>query len=1094
MQSAPVRISLKCLSFIIGIFCTLAFTTAISSTAFAATYAVCTPSQSSESTSSNASPKTPPLRAQAFAEEETEEIVERAAALMAAPAGANVPPCFLQDSQGRTSEGAPKFESEMAAEIAEKSGISDAINYLTDVSHKDGRFATPDLTQPHMADSIMVKLVDGISEEAAVAELAKMTEYNGLYLDYASLFVGWTSLKCSPDTDLVALISELSNHPQVFADAQPDYVYAAASGQMLSSTRFLSSNIVIENAANSTVKLKSLESAVTAPESTISTNNTPDPDLDWGLSTVRAYEAWDKQKTDRAVTVAVLDSGCDVTHPDLVNNIISTYDATGVVGAGTDPLGHGTHVCGIIAAEADNGEGSAGVSYNAQLLPINIMKCDSSGDWYVSTSAEAGGYAYVISIADFYNIRVMNRSFGAGYAPGTGTMATCGYDQSRAIAAAGILPVTSSGNEYRTYSSGYDHDPSSYNFGFNVINLENSVSGLRRRESSNCNYSGSQYPNNDKDSTHMCTISAPGTDIYSTTSDTDADGTGPTFNDGIPNDYIEKTGTSMATPYVSGVAALVFAANPRLSVSDVKNIIESTARDIVYPADATHNAAGVGYDLETGYGCVDACAAVEEAFARLPQYGDVSDLLKVEFDQDRFDSFVYNSREIKPEINVKLGDRNLQKGVDYSLSYHNNVNAGSNAYVQITGIGNFSGTKRQESFTINRCALKNLYLTVDNVTYVGASTPQPPINQPQTMDSAAFNAGVTKTYKNTDKAGNATVTVAAKANSNFTGEKTLSFKVLPFNFSNASSANISTCNVYNGTKLQPLSSQGSFKLKDPLRTPEGYGQTFNNVTLKAGVDYDVTYSNNLNAGKATYTVKGKGSCSGTLTGTWTINPRDVVLSYNTGTSRRETKVESSDGSTMVSAQSAGPMMSSPAIILGYNTYVYTGKAINPTVRVFVDFPGKERVSLAKGKDFTVSCTNNKNAGTAKAEIKLINKNYCMPDSVSSKYTYKFSFKIQKANNPMTTSIKTKNYTASFKTLKKKAIGITPKYTIKKNQGTVTMKKESGSGRLTVNSKGKITVKKGTKKGTYKVAVSITAKGNSNYKAKTTTYNLKVKVK
>ena len=699
-----------------------------------------------------------------------------------------------------------------------------------------------------------------------------------------------------------------------------------------------------------------------------------DPGFDWGLLETRAYEAWGIHKTNKAVTVAVLDSGCDARHLDLVNNIVSTFDVTGTIGAGVDLLGHGTHVCGIISGEANNDEGSVGVSYNAGLLPVNIMKRDASGDWYASSSSRSRAYAYVIRLADTYNIRVMNRSFGATLPPGSGTKETCEYEQSRAIAAAGILPVTASGNEYETYSSGYDHSPSSYEFGLNVINVEESGLEVRRASSSNCNYDSSPYPNIDHDSEHACTISAPGTHIYSTIIDTDPNYVGTSGGDGIANDYGYKTGTSMATPYVSGIAALVFSANPKLSVKEVKEIIEKTANDIVYPADDQHNEAGPGYDLETGYGCIDARAAVEKAFSRLPKNGDVSGFLKVEFQQDRFKDFTYSTQPILPEIKVKLGERELKPDVDYKLSYHNNIDVGNYAYVQITGIGDFEGTDQKAYFTINPIPLSAVDMHADDIEYAGVETAMPSVSCSLPISLETLNNNIEKTCSRADDTGNATVTIKAKANSIFSGEKTLSFKVLPLDFANISSISLFSNNFYTGKRITPLSGQCTVNLFKPMLLSAESKKSLDKLTLKEGVDYKATYANNVNAGKASYTVTGIGSCKGMLTGS------------------------------------------------------------------------------------------------------------------------KFSFAIQKAANTMTMKVAKKKHNVSVKTLKKKNVTISPKYTIKNPRGSVTFKKTKGSNHLTVDSKGRIKVKKGTSKGTYKAVISVTAKGNNNYKPKTVKYTATIKVK
>lgn len=133
--------------------------------------------------------------------------------------------------------------------------------------------------------------------------------------------------------------------------------------------------------------------------------------------------------------------------------------------------------------------------------------------------------------------------------------------------------------------------------------------------------------------------------------------------------------------------------------------------------------------------------------------------------------------------------------------------------------------------------------------------------------------------------------------------------------------------------------------------------------------------------------------------------------------------------------------------------------------------------------FTVSYLNNKNVGTATVIIKG-------KDNFVG--TIKETFKIVKAKNPLTVKGSTK--TVKYKTLKKKAVSIKA-LTVKKNMGSLSYKKVSGNKKITVNTKtGKLTVKKGTKKGTYTIKIKVTAKGTGNYKSGAKTATVKIKVK
>lgn len=161
---------------------------------------------------------------------------------------------------------------------------------------------------------------------------------------------------------------------------------------------------------------------------------------------------------------------------------------------------------------------------------------------------------------------------------------------------------------------------------------------------------------------------------------------------------------------------------------------------------------------------------------------------------------------------------------------------------------------------------------------------------------------------------------------------------------------------------------------------------------------------------------------------------------------------------------------------------YTGKALKPAVTVKL---GDEK--LVSGTDFTVAYSSNKNAGTAKVTV-----------TGTGKYTGTASgtFKIKKAKNPMT--LKAVNKSFKVKKVKKKAQTFKA-VTMKKNQGSVTYTAKAANKKskkaLSFSKKtAKIKVKKGTKKGTYKMKVTAKAKGNSNYNSATKTVTVTVKVK
>jgi subtilisin family serine protease len=298
----------------------------------------------------------------------------------------------------------------------------------------------------------------------------------------------------------------------------------------------------------------------------------------WHLSRIRAPEAWDLFTGDDSIVIAVIDTGVDLDHPDLVgklwinageipdnnldddgNGYVDDTHGWDFVNSDADPQDdywHGTHVAGIATADTNNGQGVAGVAWGARIMPLKVL--DSRGD---------GSYADVASAIVYavdHGTMILNLSLGGEDYSHT-LVEAVNYARER-----GGLLAAAAGNE-----SGAVLYPAAND---GVL----AVAATTRQDK---RWYGSNHgPEID--------IAAPGADIYNTT---------------LNNSYASASGTSTATPQVSGLAALVWSAQPSLTNAEVARVITRTVRDLGQP----------GWDRYYGWGRIDAYqAASSVAFDR----------------------------------------------------------------------------------------------------------------------------------------------------------------------------------------------------------------------------------------------------------------------------------------------------------------------------------------------------------------------------------------------------------------------------------------------------------------------------------------------
>ncbi len=384
---------------------------------------------------------------------------------------------------------------------------------------------------------ILVKFRSGVS----LAEIKRIAEKNNDRIeDEIEAVKGLISIDDLDDKDMETVAAQYRRLSELVLYAEPNYQINLDDPTSYSTT----------------------DALLRESDLTVKTPNDPMFNEQWALSNsgqnggksnadVAALKAWLKTQGSSEVVVAVLDTGVDYTHKDLAANMwlrpdnvpqykddeLGTFnDSYGFNAADnlSDPMdesGHGTHCAGIIGAEGDNDEGIAGINWKVEIMPLKFMGRGGFGT--TKDAIEAINYA-IDRKRNGVNVRVISASWGS-------TMYSKALEDAiRAAGEEGILFVAASGNN-STNNDKRPHYPSNYDLP-NVI----SVAALDRNDNM------ASFSNFGVKTVH---IAAPGKDILSTW---------------LGDDYREASGTSMATPYISGVAALILASEPKLSVEKLR--------------------------------------------------------------------------------------------------------------------------------------------------------------------------------------------------------------------------------------------------------------------------------------------------------------------------------------------------------------------------------------------------------------------------------------------------------------------------------------------------------------------------------------------
>ncbi len=293
--------------------------------------------------------------------------------------------------------------------------------------------------------------------------------------------------------------------------------------------------------------------------------------FEWGLSMIHAPEAWNVTR-GKGSTIAVVDTGVSLSHQDLQGGkIVGAETCLGTGGnsaacrpGGQDDDGHGTHVSGIAAANADNGVGIAGVAPQAKILAVKVLSESCGIDGCTGSGSSDDVSAGIVWAAD-HGATVINLSLGSD------TQFVLGPAFSQAIEyawAKGVVPVVAAGNTF-VLGSGFNNEPaivvSAVNRSGAKASYSNGVGGAKWSIAA---------PGGEPDDDLSCSTAPLG--VLSTF-----------WESGNASAYACLAGTSMAAPHVAGAAALLRAAG--LSAQQTVDRLLSTATDLGLPGrDSTY--------------------------------------------------------------------------------------------------------------------------------------------------------------------------------------------------------------------------------------------------------------------------------------------------------------------------------------------------------------------------------------------------------------------------------------------------------------------------------------------------------------------------
>lgn len=296
------------------------------------------------------------------------------------------------------------------------------------------------------------------------------------------------------------------------------------------------------------------------------TPNDPEYPSQWGLPKIQAPSGWDITKGSNSVTVAVLDTGVNSSHPDLANKIVTGYNTVDNNTDLTDLNGHGTLMMGIAGAQTGNALGVAGVGIETKIMMLRISN-NAYGWAYWSDMAEA-----IIWAAD-HGAKVLSISFG-GTTPSSTLQSAIDYAYGK-----GVFIAASAGNSNSSTPS--------------YPAASNHVVAVGATDQNDAKASFSNYGS-------WVDVTSPGVSIRSTN---------------MSGSYSSVSGTSPACPFVAGLASLLLAQNSRLTPDQIESAIENNTDDL----------GSTGRDDIFGWGRINVSKTLSaNSPIPVPTYGSIS--------------------------------------------------------------------------------------------------------------------------------------------------------------------------------------------------------------------------------------------------------------------------------------------------------------------------------------------------------------------------------------------------------------------------------------------------------------------------------------